>query len=58
MFNLFGSLAQYERALTQERIMAGLESAKKRGRKGGRPRAINLEKMDAIKASTVLLEEI
>lgn len=48
LFNLFGSLAQYERALTQERIMAGLEAAKRRGRHGGRPRAIDEEKMDAI----------
>jgi len=48
LFNLFGALAQYERALTRERIMAGLEAAKKRGRKGGRPKAINPEKMDAI----------
>ena len=48
LFNLFGSLSQYERALTRERVMAGLESAKKRGRRGGRTRAVNEEKMDAI----------
>lgn len=48
LFHLFGSLAQYERALTRERIMAGLESAKRRGRKGGRPRVIDDEKMEAI----------
>ena len=48
LFNLFGSLAQYERALTRERIMAGLESANKRGRRGGRPPVISDEKMDAI----------
>jgi DNA invertase Pin-like site-specific DNA recombinase len=47
-FSLFGALAQYERALTRERIMAGLEAAKKRGRYGGRPRAIDEEKMEAI----------
>ena len=44
LFHLFGALAQYERSLAQERIMAGLEAAKKRGRKGGRPRAIDDEK--------------
>jgi DNA invertase Pin-like site-specific DNA recombinase len=48
LFNLFGSLAQYERALARERIMAGLDAAKRRGREGGRPRAINNEKMEAI----------
>jgi DNA invertase Pin-like site-specific DNA recombinase len=47
-FGIFGSLAQYERALTKERIMAGLSAAKKRGRQGGRPRAISEEKMRAI----------
>jgi DNA invertase Pin-like site-specific DNA recombinase len=47
-FNIFGSLAQYERALTTERIMAGLSAAKKRGKRGGRPKAISKEKMQAI----------
>ena len=48
LFHLFGALAQYERSLAQERIMAGLEAAKKRGRKGGRPRVIDDEKKEAI----------
>lgn len=48
LFHLFGALAQYERSLAQERIMAGLEAAKKRGRKGGRPLAIDVEKREAI----------
>lgn len=48
LFHLFGALAQYERSLAQERIMAGLEAAKKRGRKGGRPRVIDEEKKEAI----------
>lgn len=47
-FNIFGSLAQYERALTKERIMAGLSAAQKRGKRGGRPKAISEEKMQAI----------
>lgn len=47
-FHIFGSLAQYERSLIQERIMAGLESAKKRGRKGGRPQKIDSEKLEEI----------
>lgn len=48
IFNLFGSLAQYERSLAKERILAGLESAKKRGRVGGRPRKIDNEKLETI----------
>ncbi len=49
LFNVFGSLAQYERALTKERIMAGLEAAKRRGKRGGRPHAIRDETMKAIR---------
>ena len=48
LFSIFGALAQYERGLTKERIMAGLDAAKKRGRVGGRPKAISREKMQAI----------
>lgn len=50
IFNLFGSLSQYERALAKERIMAGLVAAKKRGRRGGRPKAIDDETMAGIQA--------
>src|SRR3546814_12211313 len=35
LFSLLGALAQYERALPRERIMAGLAAAKRRGRQGG-----------------------
>jgi DNA invertase Pin-like site-specific DNA recombinase len=48
LFSIFGALAQYERALTQERIKAGLAAAKRRGKHGGRPRAISAEQLDAI----------
>jgi DNA invertase Pin-like site-specific DNA recombinase len=48
LFHVFGALAQYERALTKERIIAGLVAAKRRGRIGGRPLAIVGEKLDAI----------
>jgi DNA invertase Pin-like site-specific DNA recombinase len=51
LFQVFGALAQYERALTRERVMAGLASAKRRGRRGGRPLAITGEKLDAILAA-------
>lgn len=48
LFHIFGALAQYERDLTKERILAGLNAARQRGRIGGRPRAITQEKLDAI----------
>ncbi len=48
LFHVFGALAQFERSLIKERVNAGLAAAKKRGRIGGRPRAIPQEKMDAI----------
>ena len=47
-FHIFGALAQYERSLIRERIMAGLEAARSRGKKGGRPRKIDEEKLQAI----------
>ena len=36
MFNIFSSLAQFERRLIQERTRAGLSAARARGRMGGR----------------------
>jgi DNA invertase Pin-like site-specific DNA recombinase len=48
LFHVFGALAQYERALIQERVVAGLAAAKRRGRIGGRPPAIVGEKLDTI----------
>ncbi len=51
LFHVFGALAQYERALTHERVMAGLAAAKRRGRRGGRPPAIVGEKLAAILAA-------
>lgn len=48
LFNIFGLHAQYERALIQERVLAGLAAARKSGRAGGRPRVIDEEKVEAI----------
>jgi DNA invertase Pin-like site-specific DNA recombinase len=48
LFHVFGALAQYERALTRERVVAGLAAARRRGRVGGRPPAIVGEKLEAI----------
>lgn len=51
LFSLFGALAQYERVLTRERIMAGLAAARRRGRRGGRPPTIDAEKLEQITAA-------
>ncbi|CAO3460019.1 Phage integrase, site-specific serine recombinase [Azospirillum argentinense] len=51
LFHIFGALAQYERALTRERIQAGLAAARRCGRHGGRPLAIEPEKLDAVVAA-------
>jgi len=51
LFHVFGALAQYERALTKERVTAGLAAARWRGRVGGRPPAITGEKLDSIVAA-------
>ena len=48
LFALFGALAQYERALTRERVMAGLDAARRRGRRGGRPPSIDAETLEQI----------
>jgi DNA invertase Pin-like site-specific DNA recombinase len=48
LFQIFGALAQYERALTRERVQAGLAAARRRGKRGGRPAAIEAEKLEAV----------
>jgi len=41
IFNIFGSLAEFERSLIRDRVNAGLEVARKKGRIGGRPSALD-----------------
>ena len=41
VFSVIGAMAEYERNLTRERTMAGLASARSRGRKGGRPKQLD-----------------
>lgn len=40
IFDMFASLAEYERSWLSERTKAGLAAAKARGRLGGRPRTM------------------
>jgi len=51
LFNVFGALAQFARSLTRDRVRAGLAAARRRGRRGGRPVAIDAEKMAAVIAA-------
>ena len=44
VFHLFGALAEFERNLIRERTRAGLPAARVRGRKGGRPKALDRDK--------------
>jgi DNA invertase Pin-like site-specific DNA recombinase len=50
VFHVFGAIAQYERSLIHERVNAGLQAAKRRGRVGGRPRKLDGEKIEAARA--------
>lgn len=50
IFHLFGALAEFERNLIRERTQAGLAAARARGRKGGRPPALdNKQRKMAVK---------
>ncbi|MGG3557835.1 recombinase family protein [Peribacillus frigoritolerans] len=49
MFKMLAVLAEMERDLISERTRAGLESARARGRKGGRPRKDNKQIKKALK---------
>lgn len=41
IFNIFGTLEQFERGLIQERTQVGMTAARARGGKGGRPEISN-----------------
>src|SRR6184192_815192 len=45
IFHIFGALAEFERDLIRERTRAGLQAARARGRKGGRPRSLDATKL-------------
>jgi DNA invertase Pin-like site-specific DNA recombinase len=38
MFQIIGAMAEFEQALIQERVRAGLRNARAKGRRLGRPR--------------------
>lgn len=43
VFHIFGAMAEFERSIIRERTCAGLEAARARGRRGGRPKALKDE---------------
>lgn len=50
VFNIFASLAQFERQLIRERTMSGLTAARARGRKGGRKLKLTRKNFREIRA--------
>ena len=59
MFQIIGTMAEFERALIEERVKAGLRNARAKGKKPGRPRAdVDLSQVEALRASGVSWREI
>lgn len=50
VFHVFSAIAEFERNLIRERVTAGLEAARKRGRIGGRPKVVDAAKARSIRA--------
>lgn len=58
-FNLFASLAEFERDVIRERTQAGLSAARARGRVGGRPKGLSSQaQATALAAETLYRERI
>lgn len=49
IFHITGAFAEFERNIIRERVNTGLETARARGRKGGRPTLITSEKIQMAK---------
>ena len=59
VFNIFASLAEFERELIRERTLAGLAAARARGRKGGRrPGLTDAAKMKARMAESLYNDDV
>jgi DNA invertase Pin-like site-specific DNA recombinase len=48
VFGIFAALAEFERELISERTKAGLKAARARGRKGGRPKKMDLSTLKLV----------
>jgi DNA invertase Pin-like site-specific DNA recombinase len=53
-FHLFAAMAEFEREITRERAMAGLASARARGRLGGRPKGLSKAAEEKAKIAALL----
>ena len=49
-FHIFGAMAEFERSIIRKRTRAGLDAARARGRKGGRPPALSKKDVAAARA--------
>jgi DNA invertase Pin-like site-specific DNA recombinase len=59
MFQIIGAMAEFERALIQERVRAGLRNARAKGKRLGRPRAdLSGTQVAALRASGASLRAI
>jgi DNA invertase Pin-like site-specific DNA recombinase len=56
-FNIFASLAEFERDLIRERTQAGLQAARARGRLGGRPKGLSPKALSTAAAAETLYRE-
>lgn len=50
LFNVCAAFSEMERELIRERVKAGLDSARNKGRTGGRPKALTKDQEETIKA--------
>ena len=57
VFNIFASLAEFERDLIRERTKAGLSAARARGRLGGKPKGLSKEAQSKAEAARTLFEK-
>lgn len=57
IFNIFGSLAEFERELIRERTIAGLEAAKEKGIFGGRPKGLSKKAQNIALTAEYLYKE-
>ena len=53
LYQMSGAFAEYERSLIQERVRAGLQAARARGRCGGRPRRLNKSQLGVLQGLIV-----
>lgn len=62
VFHVFGALAEFERSIIRERTRAGLDAARARGRKGGRPPKLKGSDLKAARAmladKSITVEEV